>query len=74
MDNKTHYVDRYIQRDPEWKIKKSLIEYFPNKRLSISQNQLRNKGQLILKCPLILVSSNLPKNPRNFFQGFCPSL
>ena len=36
MDNKTHYVDRYIQRDPEWKRKKLLIEYFPTKRLSIT--------------------------------------
>ena len=35
MDNKTHYVDRYIQRDPEWKRKKLLIEYFPTKRLSM---------------------------------------
>ena len=40
MDNKTHYVDRYIQRELEWKRKKLLIEYFPTKRLSISQNSL----------------------------------
>ena len=40
MDNKTHYVDRYIQRELEWKRKKLLIEYLPTKRLSISQNSL----------------------------------
>ena len=30
------------------------------------------KGKLISKCPLM--SSNLPKNQRNVFQDFCPSL
>ena len=43
MDNKTHYVDRYIQRDPEWKRKKLLIEYFPTKRLSITTLLLQTK-------------------------------
>ena len=33
---------------------------------------LVSKGQLISKCTF--VSSNLPKNPRNFFQDFSPSL
>ena len=50
MDNKTHYVDRYIQRDPEWKRKKLLIEYFPTKRLSISQNSLHTTNTI--KIPL----------------------
>ena len=31
-----------------------------------------SKGQLILKCPFGVL--NLPKNQRNFFQDFCPSL
>ena len=30
------------------------------------------KGQLILKCPFSVFKS--PKNQRNFFQDFCPSL